>query len=110
MLKAENTTRDLDCPRCGTLCVIPLEAKWTHGRKDICPTCGVVLVDADYAAEVAAERLTLEEAAEIMQRYTWDEVMGFARQAWDDQRSLNPDQIKALYAFCRLRSMQAGMN
>lgn len=103
-------TRQLECWGCGTNVTIPLEERWTPNRKDLCPSCGTALTDHARAAEIAADRMTMDEAAEIMTRHTWDDVMSYARLAYEEPAALTAEQRSAMFAFLRLRSTQQHQN
>ena len=103
---ADQATRTVECPSCSSTVTLILESRWSADRKDACPSCGHVIADHAKAASMAAERMTVEEAATIMERHTWDDVMRYARLALDSPASLTPEQTDAVYAFCRLRSSQ----
>lgn len=106
----EPATRKVDCWGCGTAVTLTLEGRWTADRKDVCPSCGTVIADHAKAAALAADRMTLDEAAVIMERHTWDDVMRYALLATDNPAALTPEQTDAVYAFCRLRSAQSSNN
>lgn len=103
-------TRQLECWGCGTNVAIPLEERWTPNRKDLCPSCGTALTDHARTAEIAADMMTMDEAAEIMTRHTWDDVMRYARLAYEEPSSLTPEQMDTVLAFLRLRSTQQQQN
>ena len=104
-------TRTVECWGCQETVTLVLESRWTPDRKDACPACGTVIADHAKAAELAADRMTHEEAVAIMQRHSWDDVMAYARIiATDDPATLTPEQVDAVYAFCRLRSTQQQHN
>lgn len=106
----EQITRNVECWACGAPVTLVLEEKWSPDRKDACPSCGLLLTDHANAARLAADRMSIEEAAKIMERHTWDDVMKYARTAADNPASLTSEQTDAIYAFCRLRSAQQGAN
>ena len=57
-------------------------------------------------AERAEELLTVDEAVEIVSRYTSNELIELARRGFHDPASITPTETRALYALARTRFME----
>ena len=99
-------TRRVECHACGGDVQFPLQHSF-DGPDIKCGHCGALISSRADACRIAADRLTLEDAAAIAGRYTYDQVVALARRLYDDPSSATSEEMDALCAFNLLR--QAGL-
>jgi len=99
--------RTIDCNSCQSSVTFPTEDEWTKGRKVICEACGHVCIDHAEGERIAEERISLEEAQEIIAPYTHEQIIALAERAYCEPASITPDEFTVVAAYVRMRAAKA---
>lgn len=104
----QTETRRVECHGCGADVVFTLQFGFA-GSDIQCSQCGGAVTDHSEAIRVALDHVKSRgiapaQCAELVSKYTYEQMMDMARKGYDDPDGIAPDEFDALCAFNLLRA------